>query len=512
MTSTLLTCYGEYSHCNNLAKRMTGLYLFSTGAQRQTITVLSTLGLSESYTNIVTKNLRRKSKKELAAIEAVRITNSSELNHPNYVLLDRKRSIYTGTLCQLSESMLNMARSIASTGLCFTVYDNINMMFRRSEQVIGRHDTQENGTCATLIPLYKAKLEDLHVDDFRVQYLSAPKLKLSDIMHTPEEMKSFKANLIFTILRIVVNHGGPEFEHFRKELDKNQPCSAEKIDLHKTSIHPLNSWPIDEATICGNIEVDEAIRKTLHLNDDDVPDCSKRLRFHAGDQLSLARFRAIENIRAGQQTGFNAFFGSTWIPGLFHAKMADMLGLLQTHWGKPNTGTRNPGSLWFHNTRLGRLPITLSSPPSFRVSRDLAFVSLYARILHCLLLVSNVPSLEEYTTKFTTWDELVQHAEAIYSQFTQANIVSQLREERENEGQSKPTEGDMVFENAVLFLRDTLISREFTDAIKAGDSGRVVLVLKIWALGFRGNGRTKYAHEMLHIIHHLTNILTAKVR
>lgn len=49
-------------------------------------------------------------------------------------------------------------------------------------------------------------------------------------------------------------------------------------------------------------------------------------------------------------------------------------------------------------------------------------------------------------------------------------------------------EGDMVFENAILFLRDALLSREFTDAIKCGDLGRVVLVLKVWALGFRGSG------------------------
>jgi hypothetical protein len=52
--------------------------------------------------------------------------------------------------------------------------------------------------------------------------------------------------------------------------------------------------------------------------------------------------------------------------------------------------------------------------------------------------------------------------------------------------------GDMVFENVLLFLRDALITHEFTDAIKCGDSGQVVLVLKIWALSFRGSGRTKY--------------------
>ncbi|KAF9556932.1 hypothetical protein CPC08DRAFT_776651 [Agrocybe pediades] len=510
VSSTLLTCLGEYSRSNNLAKRMTGLYLFSTGAQRQTITVLSTLGLSESYTNIVTKNLRRDGKKTL---EYVGQTESEgQASGPNFILLDRRRSIYTGTLCQLSESMLNMARSIASTGLCFTVYDNINMMFRRAEQVVGRHDSQENGTCATLVPLFKAKPEDLKICAFQDQYLRAPKLKLSDILHTPEEANSFNELLTFTILRIIVNHGGTDFVRFRADLEKNQPCTPEKIALHKTTIHPLETWPINESTILGNIAVEEAIRTTLLQNDTDNPGCSERLRFHAGDQLSLARFRAIENIRAGQETGFNSFFGSTWIPGLFHAKMADMLGLLQTHWGKPNTGTRNPGSLWFHNTRLGRLPITLSSPPSYRVSRDLVYVSLYARVLHCLLLVSNTGSLEQYSAKFKTWKELVNHAKLILERYTQGSTVLELRESRGNQTGKDSMNGDMIFENAILFLRDALISREFTDAVKAGDSGRVLLVLKVWALGFRGCGRTKYAHEMLHIIHHLTNILTPEIR
>jgi hypothetical protein len=77
---------------------------------------------------------------------------------------------------------------------------------------------------------------------------------------------------------------------------------------------------------------------------------------------------------------------------------------------------------------------------------------------------------------------------------------------------ANPTDGDAVFENASLFLRDALMSREMNDAVKAGDSGRVVLVLKTWALSFRGNGRTKYAFEMLHLIHNLHSVWPAPVR
>lgn len=205
------------------------------------------------------------------------------------------------------------------------------------------------------------------------------------------------------------------------------------------------------------------------------------------------------------------------IIGLFHGKIADTHGTLTTHWGDPKAGATDPGSLSFHNTRLDRLPITLTSLPSFRVCRDLIYVSLYARTLHCLLLVSKSPTLEAYSTKFTDWDSLVMHAHQIYDRYANASVVEDLRWKRATQADGmceNPTvsEGDMVFENAVLFLRDALISREFTDAVKAGDSGRVVLVLKIWALSFRGNGRTKYAYEMLHVIHNLTNVFPKAIR
>jgi len=63
--SAALICLGEYSHSNNLAKQMIGLYLYASGAHRQCITVLSTLGLSESYTSLMSKNIRRKRKTKL---------------------------------------------------------------------------------------------------------------------------------------------------------------------------------------------------------------------------------------------------------------------------------------------------------------------------------------------------------------------------------------------------------------------------------------------------------------
>lgn len=72
--------------------------------------------------------------------------------------------------------------------------------------------------------------------------------------------------------------------------------------------------------------------------------------------------------------------------------------------------------------------------------------------------------------------------------------------------------GDMVFENAVLFNRDALIMREFNDAIKAGDSGRIKLSLKMLVFYYRGSGRTKYAYETLHVIHNLEHLWPKPLR
>ncbi|KAJ7573000.1 hypothetical protein C8J56DRAFT_1008478 [Mycena floridula] len=307
---------------------------------------------------------------------------------------------------------------------------------------------------------------------------------------------------------MVFQHGGAGFQKFKKKLDETVPDSKCRIEVHKTDLHPLPAFELDESTIIGNALVDEAIIEELQVRE--LSWFQKWVRFIAGDQLTIARLRALFNLRAGKEGGYSSFGWGIWMLGLFHAKIADMHGMLTTHWGKPHCGNRNPGSLFYHNTQLGRLPITLTSLPTFRVCRDLVFVSLYARVLHCLLLVSRYKSLAEYVTN------------SIYTKYTSALTVSDLRWERDInrprnvdgnlDFSAVVNEGDMVYENALLFLRDALMSREFTDAIKFGDSGRVLLVLKAWALAYRGHGRTKYAYEMLHLIHNLAHIWPKPIR
>jgi hypothetical protein len=129
-----LSCIGEYSHANNYSKRIMALYLYATGAQCQAITVLSTIGLSESYANLTSKNLKRHRKKKDAGLGDLQLECDVLLSSDDSEVVTR-----TGTLHQLSESMRTQARQIAATGVYLVVYDNINIQLRTAEQIIGRH-------------------------------------------------------------------------------------------------------------------------------------------------------------------------------------------------------------------------------------------------------------------------------------------------------------------------------------------------------------------------------------
>jgi hypothetical protein len=98
----------------------------------------------------------------------------------------------------------------------------------------------------------------------------------------------------------------------------------------------------------------------------------------------------------------------------------------------------------------------------------------------------------------------------IPSHHIQHQVVYKMCQARNTDGNNEG--GDVHFENAALFLRDALYTRLLTDAVKMGDSGQVVLVLKMLALSFRGNGRTKYAYEMLYLIHHIEHVWPPALR
>ena len=97
---------------------------------------------------------------------------------------------------------------------------------------------------------------------------------------------------------------------------------------------------IDENTITGNIQIIEKINAELKL-DPQNPSYHKYVKIIAGNQLTIARQRAITGIRLGHEVGLETWKHFVLVTGLFHAKIADTHGTLQTHFGI--SSTRSPG-------------------------------------------------------------------------------------------------------------------------------------------------------------------------
>lgn len=250
-----------------------------------------------------------------------------------------------GLIQLLSNGMRVQAHTVASIGLFGEVYDNINFMNHTAEQIIGRHgrliwfllllgtnqcqtDNQENGTCITIFKLWAARLENMETSVLKAAFDGARPLCIDDIVHTEDEQHFFHECLIHVVIRIIIKFSHQEkITALQRVTDQKQPWSSFFIEPHQTEIYPVDAFDIDESSITGNAHADEAVVDVLELRK-----CTEnfweRVRFIAGDQLSIARLHALENIRAGQESGYEGFAWGIWILGLFHTKMANINGIL----------------------------------------------------------------------------------------------------------------------------------------------------------------------------------------
>ena len=111
-----------------------GLYLYSTGATRQQISVMNHLGLSVSYITLARQGNKAQnlltSKTDLGSESSIGI---------NSVLAFFKTCSHNwlGTLEAPSESMRKATQKVAVMNMYELVYDNINMLWKVAEQILG---------------------------------------------------------------------------------------------------------------------------------------------------------------------------------------------------------------------------------------------------------------------------------------------------------------------------------------------------------------------------------------
>ncbi|KAG8740874.1 hypothetical protein FRC12_015852 [Ceratobasidium sp. 428] len=458
--------WNKRSQRSNLFAKGFSTYLYGSGVHAATINVMNRLGIGVSYS----------------------------------VLLE--------SLSSLNRSCTERFQEVASYCRSMFVWDNVNFDKVPAEQRIKNSGSFASGTAATLIELHpppgcgpEAIDEALDLDKYLSSVEKAADLKIDDVTPTEEDMKNLRNEFVFETINVLVEHAGELFKPFKNTNLKHRPLIRPLLPLRTTKAYPLPTLHVDQSSASGNSTIIEELRRITQIDKSEL--FKHRLSIATGDLLTILRILSLRDVRTlymrtpvhiknrHQNLSYLVPFSS-----LFHIRIAAVTGIIQTHFGKPNARpVDGPASLWRHNEVLKRKNIPISQSLKYRTVQDLTFHSLYARLFDVVRITSGCDSLQQFGEQLARlshdngWERLTSVVSTAITRFTTPETA----------------EDDDVLRNSILFIRDALLFRCFATSIKCGNMAMVELILKIWAISFRGAGRTQYAGELLRLRHNLVH-------
>ncbi|KAF6745813.1 hypothetical protein DFP72DRAFT_992947 [Ephemerocybe angulata] len=422
------------------------------------------------------------------------------LNHAGFALSYTSATI---KLKELSRERVTELKRLVRTQPCMIAWDNVNIPFRVNEQRVASKDHFDNGTTATLIPLFAVAPGTLPLSLLpprltrRITFDFKPE---TDLLPTRQQIQELETCLLWHLEDLLMQ----SFPALQKRLENTgtnlAPPMINAIPLHKSAQYPLPAALIDESTIDGTLEViDHIFFKTLGLNEDEIR--QHGIFFTHGDQLTVSLIDSASGSRrddARLVDNPSKFMKPQF--GLFHAKMAGIRCVANEYWG--TSGSPAPWSLWKVNSLLGRKPISVGwqakTPAPYQPVLELITkLALPANILDGYRIHSG-KKLDIWIKEITDHASLRLVTLKVFRELCSACRVAMLR---------KKVDRDVTLENIILFNRDALIFVALQGAVKRGDVGTVVNVLTYWLLMFRGTGKMpKYADILFHHLRDLSQM------
>ncbi|THU94537.1 hypothetical protein K435DRAFT_668218, partial [Dendrothele bispora CBS 962.96] len=420
-----------------------GLFLLGSGALKREMEVLAHVGFSVSYNSII-----------------------------DHIHL-------------LSAENVQKFRKAIKDFMCSIVWDNLNIAFHIGEQQLGSKAHLDSGTTATLLlgydPSTKGKISHgtlpLSLKPPRISTQQLISNHKSLLLISPEDAITLDCCSLWLLKSLATQHIS-EFKHLKCELE---PCpSVDQIEPHVTEQYPLSAMYIDESSLDGTSEVYSSILHQLQVSNEDIK--KHGLLFVDGDLLTDSLVDKVNIIIPQMNTYIIYFFGLQAVVrrfGLFHCKMAGCRMVINEHWGKPNS--RWPGGLWWENTQLLKRKPMIAGWKSKKAApwkqfHKLISISLPAHILDGFRIFCGHDNFQEWA-KQATIEEFNVVAQLVFE-----NLFTSAAYEEQLDSFDSP---DTVLLNSILYNRDSLLYWLFATSIKAGDIGRVVLVLRIWMVMMR---------------------------
>ncbi|KAF8879786.1 hypothetical protein CPB85DRAFT_1234405 [Mucidula mucida] len=416
-----------------------GLFLLGSGAAKRQIEVLSHAGLSTSYGAI--------------------------LDHVETLSLEGIRKF----------------KEVIKSCMCSIVWDNLNIAFNVEAQRFNSANHFDNGTTATLIPLHDPFTGGtvphgtlpLDMKPPRTSTKSLESWTPEQAMISPEDAVKLEECSLWQLKKIALDVIAG-LGHLKKSF---RECpEVIKIALHKTEQYPLPAMHEDESSIDGTIRVYLTILKQLGVTNEEIR--AHGLIFADGDLLTASLIDKIESARRNSPGEIEGLKMVIRRFGLFHAKMAGCRMVVNKHWNK--TGAAS--GLWWENNRLlKRKNMTAGwkkqKSTRWKPSHELLEISLAGHIKDAFRIFCEQEDLDAWAED-ATMEEFDDVAQKAFDQLFTTAAYDEVHEKAEEER-------DTIFENAILQNRDMLWYSVLVYAIKSGDIGRVILVLRMWMVMMR---------------------------
>ncbi|KAJ7890049.1 hypothetical protein B0H14DRAFT_3705721 [Mycena olivaceomarginata] len=343
--------------------------------------------------------------------------------------------------------------------------DNLNIAFRVESQRLDNKNHFDNGTTATLIPIYNPFTNESRTPRGTLPFSMKPERTstvpnypwtAADTLPSPSDAENTEQCLIWQLKSIALE--------YIPSLHISSLCWS---PLHKTEQFPLSAMHEDESTLEGIITVINKLFEQLKASSADLEDHG--LVFANGDLLTDNLVNTVEGARRNSTDPLESMQPLVRRLGIFHAKMAGNRLVVNEHWGKPNATI--PGAkadlCWLEVEKSS----ALEAMP--RATADFVCRSYSRRFPHPL----RRSFFPEWAAKANFGDFVAVAGKVYSSLYTTAAYDNAC-------ARSEATR-DAAFENSVLYNHDSLLYLLLVSSIKAGDIGRVILVFRIWAVMMR---------------------------
>ncbi|KAJ7145300.1 hypothetical protein C8R43DRAFT_1129975 [Mycena crocata] len=387
---------------------------------------------------------------------------------------------------RISQDAIRLGVALARSGQMFmTIFDNINIFLRKSQQRLTNRNSMIHATNVALFALKDVdpKAEDLQAKlDLRGERKRAT---VEDILPTNDDDVHMEQSFTALIAEIIVLYcpGSGEWKDRKEMLEAIEEMMPKDrpLDPSKTDALAFGVLDVNEGSKKGVIQVIDGIRERSTLS---KTEWASKTRIIQGDWLTSNNFRNGRRIRKDDVNTYERMEYGDELSALFHHALQASHMLMQVHYGH---AVRDPMSLAAHKGLLNRTWDV--NKPNYAPSKSLIRHSLIARILHCVMVKNSFTLISQLQKWRPTLDEIKSLSAIICEEFATTTAAEQAK-----------AANDDYMAHSIYFIQDALFFCKFEKSVSIADAGGVMRVLKYWALAFRGAGQHNYARECVEVL------------